>query len=63
VAELDDHEIAGAHVGEHPVPVTLGDERAAAATAAGNVHDLELRFVEQRLQNRAPALLVLGFGL
>ena len=63
VAELDDHEIAGAHVGEHPVPVTFGDERAAAAAAARHVHDAQFRFVEERLQNGAPALLVLGIGL
>ena len=62
VSELDDHEIAGAHVGEHPVPVTLGDEGAAAAPAARHVHHAQLRFVEQRLQDRAPALLVLGIG-
>ena len=62
MSELDDHEIAGTHVGEHPVPVTFGDERAAAASATRHVDHAQLRFVEQRLQNGAPALLVLGIG-
>jgi hypothetical protein len=63
VTELDDHEIPGAHFGEHAFPVPFGDEGAAAASPARRVHDPQPPFIEERLQHRTPALLVLGIGL
>ena len=57
VTELDDHEIAGVDLGQHLVPVTLGDERAAAAAAARRVHDARRRAGRKSLAPR-PSLLV-----
>ena len=55
VAELDQDEVAGLHAFEQAVPEPLGDERPAAPPAAGEVDDLELRRVEERLEVLAPA--------
>jgi hypothetical protein len=59
VAELDDHEVAGLHVRQHLFPMSFRDEGAAAAAAARGVDHPQLRGIEERLQYRAPALLVL----
>ena len=55
VTELDQDEIAGLHAFKQAVPEPLGDERPAAPPSAGEVDDLELRRVEERLEVLAPA--------
>src|SRR5665213_1814412 len=46
VAHLEEHEIAGLHLGENAVPRALVDEGAAAASGAGAVGHVDARGVE-----------------
>jgi hypothetical protein len=68
VSELNEDEVAGLHIGEGCVPMSVGDVCVAAESADRAVHYIDLRQVEELREWRAPTpqavrMMLGSFGL